>query len=375
MSVPLAPFPPPLVRASISSTDWAAIIESWNTALSLLLQLPSSSTFTAASSTANLNTFLATYCAFTPLSSRADPLRKKAFLLIHRTCASAKPVPLLTTPGFLEGFSRVYAKVPAAQRLLAELWRTHEAELEKEIKSLKKRHFPVFSRIAITRDDAVGLSRLFQLSPKIAAVFLAGDEFADAAADATGGGDSGGDVVAVKLFARAMTEAARVNWSVVIDGLYSLTTPSSGEREKALAMRLSTLGLGVKLTALADGTEYAARVEGAVQRLHELAPPMRQREDGRHHGKARDKGKGVVTPSDQQEPETTDKVDQIRDIFPDLGSGFVRRCLGAMGGDVEAVTAALLEGNLPADLAAADQTEELCAPPCPVFSTTLLFRL
>ena len=327
MSIPLAPFPPPSVRASISSTDWAAIIESWNTALSLLLQLPSS-TFAPASCSANLNTFLTTYCAFTPLSSPADPLRKKAFLLIHRTSTSAKPVPLLTTPGFLEGFGRVYAKVPAAQRLLAELWRTHEAELEKEIKALKKRHFPVFSRVAVTHGAAVNLSRLFQLSPKIAAVFLAGDEFADAAAD--GGGGSGGDVVVVKLFARAMTEASQVNWSVVIDGLYSLTTPSSGKKEKALAMRLSALGLGVKLTALADGTEYAARVEGAVQKLHELAPPVRQRKAGRHHGKVRDKGKGVVTASDQQEAETADKVDQIRDIFPDLGTGFVRRCLEAM---------------------------------------------
>jgi activating signal cointegrator complex subunit 2 len=277
------------------------------------------------------------------------------FLLLHRLLTDSPK--LLDTPGFLEGFARLYCNVPTAQKLLVSLWKSHEAEVEKAVKALKKKHLPVFSKANVTYDDAASLSRVFQLSPKAAATFLAGEEFVDVALD--------GDEVVVKLYARAMTEAARVNWSVVVDALYSLTVPSSGKKEKALARRLAGLRLGPKLKSMSNGTESESRVAAVVEKLHELSPPPRKVKSK----PAMDKGKGIAAPepspgparTDQEEEETASKVDQIRDMFPHLGAGFVRRCLKEIG-SVEEVTMALLEHNLPPQLLEADQSEELYIP-------------
>jgi activating signal cointegrator complex subunit 2 len=347
-SIPLAPYPSSSLRTSIPPPEWSAIVESWNTALSVLLQLPSAK-FTTASSSDNLARFLLSYLSHSSTNPDIDvpqrALRKKTFLVIHRLL-TAHPKTLLETPGFLIGFSRVYSRVPAAQRLLAELWKTQETVLEAAVKALKKTHLPVFSKATLSFDDAAGLGRLFQMSPQVAAMFLAGDEFAEVALD--------GDEIVAKLFARALCEAARANWSVVIDGLYTITLPSAGQKEHALAKKLAGLGVGSRLKELAEGTDYEGRVSGVVEKLQAFAPPTPVRRKKAN----KDKGKSVMTPQDQEETEMASKVDQIRDLFPDLGSGFVRRCLHALGGSVEAVTSALLEENLPAELIEADRSEE-----------------
>jgi activating signal cointegrator complex subunit 2 len=217
--------------------------------------------------------------------------------------------------------------------------------MEAAVKALKKTHLPVFSKATMTFDDAAGLGRLFQMSPQVAAMFLAGDEFLEVALD--------GEEVVAKLFARALCEAARANWSVVIDGLYTITSPSAGQKEHALAKKLAGLGVGSRLKELAEGTDYEGRVSGVVEKLQAFAPPPPVRRK-----KGKDKGKAVVAPQEQEDIEMASKIDQIRDLFPDLGSGFVRKCLHALGGSVEAVTSALLEENLPADLNGADRSEE-----------------
>ncbi|KAI5816227.1 hypothetical protein BZA77DRAFT_387889 [Pyronema omphalodes] len=354
MAIPLAPYPPPAIRTSIPPNDWSAITQSWNTALTLLLQTPS------AQLTDNLITFLISYLVSAPISP-IDALRRPVFLLLHRLLSESPK--LFDTPGFLEGFARLYYNVPAAQNLLVSLWKSHEVEVEKAVQALKKKHLPVFSKANLTYDDAASLSRVFQLSPKAAAIFLAGEEFVDVALD--------GDEVVVKLYARAMTEAARVNWSVVVDALYSLTVPSSGKKEKALAKRLAELGLGPRLRSLANGTESESRVAAVVEKLHELSPPPRKVKSK----PAMDKGKGIAAPepsteparTDQEEAETASKVDQIRDMFPHLGAGFIRRCLKEIG-SVEEVTMALLEQNLPPQLLEADQSEEFFPPESVQFS-------
>ncbi|KAI5785297.1 hypothetical protein FPQ18DRAFT_281092 [Pyronema domesticum] len=348
MTIPLAPYPPSAIRTSIPPNDWSAITQSWNTALALLLQTPSTQP------SDNLTAFLNSYLASAPILP-VDALRRSVFLLLHRLLTDSPK--LLDTPEFLEGFARLYCNVPTAQKLLESLWKNHEAEVEKAVKALKKKHLPVFSKANVTYNDAASLSRIFQLSPKAAATFLAGEEFVDVALD--------GAEVVVKLYARAMTEAARVNWSVVVDALYSLTVPSSGKKEKALARRLAGLRLGPMLKSMSNGTESESRVAAVVEKLHELSPPPRKVKSK----PALDKGKGIAAPesspgparSDQQEAETASKVDQIRDMFPHLGAGFVRRCLKEIG-SVEEVTMALLEQNLPPQLLEADQSEEFFPP-------------
>lgn len=61
-------------------------------------------------------------------------------------------------------------------------------------------------------------------------------------------------------------------------------------------------------------------------------------------------------------------VTQIQDLFPDLGAGFIVKCLDEYNDDIEQVTAHLLEDSLPAHLAAADRSEKLYVLPFLVFS-------
>jgi activating signal cointegrator complex subunit 2 len=75
-----------------------------------------------------------------------------------------------------------------------------------------------------------------------------------------------------------------------------------------------------------------------------------------------DKGKGKIT---QQEVNADihvhkmSQITQVQDLFPDLGSGFVSKCLDEYGEDVEQVVANLLSETLPPHLANADRSESL----------------
>jgi len=344
-TIPLAPYPSSAIRASISPVEWSEIVTNWSMALSMLLQLPAER-FKDVCSSGDTTKFLLGYLAGPgrPADASQRLLRKNVFLVIHRVL-TVDPKSLLGTPGFLTSFAHVYGHISEAQRLLEAVWKDHETEMEAAVKALKTKHLPVFTKAAISYDDAAELSKLFQTSPKVAASFLAGDEFVEVAMEA------GEDVV--KLFAKAWCEAARVNWSVVIDGIYSLTAPSSGIKPRVLLEELMGLGVGTKLKQLAAGTGYEERVAGAVEKLQPFkgVPVKRKKKD------VKGKGKMVITPYDH-EAEISSKVDSIQDLLPDFGTGFLRKCLGAMDGDVEAVTMALLEENIPAELVDADRKEE-----------------
>jgi activating signal cointegrator complex subunit 2 len=341
-SIPLAPYPPPPIRASISQSEWSTILDAWNTAVTHLLQLPTVK-FTAALANRrnNITRFLHSYLTSSPPPSAAEPdsrafktLHKSTFLLLHRTLTIPKPPPqLLSSPDPLLGFARLYSRVPAAQKLLDGIWETHEPQLEAAVTTLKRSYV----------SHAAPLAKLFSLSPKAAAMFLAGDEFTDSVVEA-------GDEISAKVFAKALIEAPRTNWSVVIDSIYSLSS-STGAKEKAFLLVLARLGVGEKLLALAKGTEYEARVSTVVGKLQTFGTASRKPREGRK--RVVDKGKSPAYAGGGEEAEMAEmasKVDLIRDLFPSLGIGFVRQCLQSMGGDVEAVTSALLEDKLPADL-------------------------
>lgn len=341
--IPLAPYPPPSLRNTFAPSEWSTVATTWTTALTLHLQLPASS-FTP---TPNLLTFLTTYLTHSPVpSSDAPALRHAVFRTLHRVLTT-DPLPLLKTTDFLPLFARTFPRLPAAASLLESLWSTHEADLDRAIVALKRSHLPVFAVTELSHSDGSTLAKLFHLTPRVAAGFLAGDEFAERAAE--GGGEN-----LRRLFARALCEAPRANWSVVLDTLYLLTAPSAGEKSRGLVEKLAGMGVGLKLEELARGTENEDRVAGVVEKLAIAAPTVRRKLRRRV-----EKGKAVERAVD----EVIAKVDSIRDLFPDLGAGFVRRCLAVMHGDVEAVTCALLEENLPAELVEADRSEELYVSP------------
>lgn len=130
---------------------------------------------------------------------------------------------------------------------------------------------------------------------------------------------------------------------MVCDVLYELVARAEGGGEKERVFLKALVERGV-VDALRRG-EGEERVEGVVRALERFGKVRRRRK--------KEKGKGRVVAE-----EDMGKVEVVRDLFPDLGSGFVKRCLEAMDNDVERVTGALLEDSLPPYLKTADRSEE-----------------
>ncbi|KAI9901977.1 hypothetical protein N3K66_003794 [Trichothecium roseum] len=75
-----------------------------------------------------------------------------------------------------------------------------------------------------------------------------------------------------------------------------------------------------------------------------------------------DKGKGRMSQQDADTDMHIHKmslITQVQDLFPDLGAGFITKCLDEYGDDVEQVVANLLSDSLPPHLSGADRSEPL----------------
>ena len=359
MSLPLAPYPPPSVRATFPADQWTAVLHSWSTALTHLLQLPDSK-FALSTITDPLVTFITSFLLESPVPTPADTptltLRKKSFQLIHRLLSLSHLPRNLLTPTFLISYIRTYGKTPAATQLIDTVWQRHEIAFSELLAKLKGDACSQIRRHAATGEFVEQLGRIFAAYPKIAAMFLAGDEFADAVMEA-------GDEGVAKLLGRALLEGGKVNWTVVVECLYTLTT-SPGEDAKRLLVRLAGYGVGQRLKTAAEESGAPARVAGVAEKLQGYAP-VRKRKPVAGKGKGKMPVAEVNTFMHEGEVEMESKVASIRDLFPQLGAGFVRRCLESLGGDVEVVTSALLEDNLPASLAGANREEEQYRPAAP----------
>lgn len=77
-----------------------------------------------------------------------------------------------------------------------------------------------------------------------------------------------------------------------------------------------------------------------------------------------EEGAYAAPPESQEVPLTDEqkKIRQIVDVFPDYGDGFIRKVLLRYDMNPELVIAAILEGNLPPDLASMDTSEPYIPP-------------
>ena len=74
------------------------------------------------------------------------------------------------------------------------------------------------------------------------------------------------------------------------------------------------------------------------------------------------KGKGKESAADvhaEMHVHRVGLISQVQDLFPDLGDGFISKCLDEYDEDVEQVVANLLGESLPPHLASADRAEQL----------------
>ncbi|KAI5837300.1 hypothetical protein DFP73DRAFT_568292 [Morchella snyderi] len=362
MSIPIAPFPPPAEHPSVPDSAY----ELWTLCLTHHLQTPAPAFASTSLPDPTLSTFLSTYLAHSPPPSTPaqQSLKRKVATLLHRLFTLPSPLalpPPYTTPTFLRSLS---TSLPRSRLLRTALdtppvWRRYETTVETMLRTV----------IAGKGAGSEGLEALFRFSRRAAETFLAGDDWVDVCVD------SG----RVREFRTAVLEVAgpapdtgrKGNWSLVTDRVYVLIGAAENPRvggsagkEKAFLRSLveETSFVGA-LRRVSRETPEEARVDALLGALERFGRPRVVRRKVVVEGGKKDKGKGkMVGPTEEEEVETMGKVATIRELFPDLGSGFLRRCLEAFDGDVEQVTSALLEESLPQALASADRSEEYIPP-------------
>ncbi|CUS11238.1 unnamed protein product [Tuber aestivum] len=332
--IPIAPYPPPEIQSLIPPDKWTKYQDSCVTALTHHLLLPAPS-FQNSLRDADLVEFLTTYASNrAATTARNTPLRQKVVQILHRIYATASPkhVPgQLVTATFLTELSREFGKNRVVRELLdrEEVWGLFEKDVLK-----------------CGLEDAISVIRFL---PRVSESLLAGDEWME-------GVIVRGEVAA--LATALVAVASRQNWGFLGDVLYRLVLEGrrdkkAGEFVKRLIWEMPVVGI---LEREVDGAPEEGRIAGVLDEVKSFGPVRRK-----------DKGKGrevldLEALSREEEDNLMMKVGSVRDILPHLGAGFVRRCLLQMDGDVERVTAAVLEGNLPGDLNLVDQEEEFIPP-------------
>ncbi|CAZ79655.1 unnamed protein product [Tuber melanosporum] len=336
LEIPIVPYPPPEIQSLIPPDKWAKYQDSCVTALTHHLLLPTPA-FQNSLKDTHLIEFLTTYASNQAPTTQNPPLRRKVVQILHRiyTTASPKHVPgQLVTATFLTELSREFGKNRVIRELLdkEEVWGLFEKDVLK-----------------CGLEDAVSVVRFL---PRVSESLLAGDEWME-------GAIARGEVAA--LATALVAVASRQNWGFLGDVLYKLVAEGkrdgkTGEFVRKLIWETPVVRI---LEREVDGVPEEGRISGVLEEVRSFGPVRKK-----------DKGKGrevldLEGLSREEESSLTTKVESVRDILPHLGTGFVRRCLLQMDGDVERVTAAVLEGNLPGDLNLADQGEEFIPPEAP----------
>lgn len=311
------------------------------------------------------------------LGPHATPLLKAVMQLLNRILSVASPAELLTFD-FVANTSRVYPKKVAAP-IVSRIFITEKAsiKLESSLLVLKKLLIPqldagINGDLKLVEQRLVRLNPLLHVSPHACALFLAGSDFFD-------GLVSGFKVMnpplrkvivtTLYLGLIGLAEAEPPKWAMLSDQFYSLQSAADAHKQGPLNANDSLVAELVTSTPILRTISRKVESSGAAnenlkKRVSALegfkkGPMVRPK---RLIKRRVDKGKGKESDEAAQTEmhvHKMSKITQVQDLFPDLGTGFVSKCLDEYGEDVERVIANLIEDSLPAHLASADRGEAL----------------
>ncbi|KAJ0157618.1 Activating signal cointegrator 1 complex subunit 2 [Fusarium oxysporum f. sp. albedinis] len=378
---PLAPFPQSSWRQHLSSSEWNTLLQSWTSICRAISSLSEKDIKTALARDDSIATFLVSFAeetaeaGFTILDSHSTTLPKAVFQLVSRVF-TVSPPPQLFDYAFLANIARIFPRKATAP-LIARLFQRHAAALEAALTALKKQLIPqleagIKGDLKSVEARLIRLNYLLHASSDTCTLFLAGSDFLD------------GLIVCFRVMNPSLrkviltttylclvglidTEPAK--WSMLSDQLYALKEAADAHKAGPLNVNDSLVPELITNTPLLKvllrrAEDTGAATENFKKRITAL--------EGYRKGtmvrpkrlirRRLDKGKGKIT---QQEVNADihvhkmSQITQVQDLFPDLGSGFVSKCLDEYGEDVEQVVANLLSETLPPHLANADRSESL----------------
>ncbi|RDA92760.1 hypothetical protein CP533_1416 [Ophiocordyceps camponoti-saundersi (nom. inval.)] len=370
---PLAPFP----EASwLADVDGEALVEAWSVLVGAYMNLSDEDFVAAASDEASVAVFVTSFVREAPFApSLASPLLKPVFQLTSRLLTLSPPAILLDC-FFLSHLARLYPR-NHVQPIIAQLFDSQPAVLESSLASLKKLLLPhltagIRGDLKLVQSRLVDINPLLHVSSHASAFLLAGSDFFDGLVSCFRVMNPPLRKVIIAttyLCLVGVSEARPPKWAMLGDQLFALKSAADAHKQGPLNVNDSLVAELVTATPLLRTLLRAVANSGASQqlltkRITDLEPfrkgPMTR---PKRRVKTRpDKGKGRATGQDDEAELLLDqmsKITQIQDLFPEMGAGFVSRCLDEYDQDVEQVVASLLSESLPAHLASADRSELL----------------
>lgn len=384
---PLAPFPSRRWWQHLSGQDWRDLSDAWIALSEAYLQLSDDDFRAAAEDHHSVALFLSTLQSETassppPVLPRAR-LLKATCRLTQRLLALA-PSPQLLEFSFLSDFAWLYPRSDTAP-LLASLFSLHGPALDASLSAVKKLLISHLDSgpnrdLGLIQSHLAALNPLLHASPQVCVFFLAGSDFFDGLVSCfrlTNPPLRRAIITTLYLAFVGLTDADPPMWAMLSDQLFALRTAAESHKKGPLGVNDSLVAELVTATPLlAVLLRRAERSDGAAESVvkkslyslesykkETVVPPLRPPAAARRQavdGKAKE---SATQAHAEVHAHLLSRITQIQDLFPNLGAGFVAKCLDHYQDDVEQVVAGLLGHSLPSYLSSADRTEALSVQP------------
>ncbi|KAI9147725.1 CUE domain-containing protein [Paramyrothecium foliicola] len=387
---PVAPFPKQAWRQQLSAREWDALVDAWTALSTAWLSLADAEFLKRSKQDESIAVFVATFTEDVAASSVPNPTAHSAALLkaVYQLAArllKLSPPPALLEFDFLANFAKAFSKKHAAPAI-ASLFENHASAAEASLTPVKKLLIPhldagIRGDLKLVESHLIRLNHILHVSPHACTLFLAGSDFFD------------GLVVCFRvmnpplrkaivtttyLCLVGLTAVEPPKWAMLSDQLYSMKAAADAHKQgptnanDSLVPELITTTPILKLL-LRRAEASGAASENLKKRINALevyrkGPMVRPK---RLVKRRVDKGKGKESGEEAQAEMHIHRMSQIaliQDLFPDLGAGFVSKCLDEYGDDTEQVVANLLSETLPSHLATADRSEPLSTQSIPTHS-------
>ncbi|KAL6400724.1 Activating signal cointegrator 1 complex subunit 2 [Ilyonectria robusta] len=386
---PLAPFPKAAWRQHLSSSEWDSLLAAWIALCHAWLALSDTDLKAAVSKDESVAAFLASFAEETAeagtasLGSHSTLLMIAVFQLTSRILTASpppQPQPQLLAFPFLADLAKIYPRRVTAP-LISQLFSQHSTILGSSLTSLKKLLIPhldsgIKGDLNLVESQLTRLNHLLHVSPDACTLALAGSDFFDGLVTCFRVMNPPLRKVIVTttyLCLVGLVDAEPPKWAMLNDELYALKSAADAHKTGPLNVNDSLVPELVTSTPLLKLLQRRAEDSGAAtENLKNRITALESFKKGAMVRPKRlvrrkiDKGKGKNKET-QHDLEAEihvhrmSQITQVQDLFPDLGAGFVAKCLDEYGDDVEQVVANLLSETLPPHLANADRTELLYA--------------
>ncbi|KAJ4163716.1 hypothetical protein LMH87_005425 [Akanthomyces muscarius] len=377
----LAAYPPAAWRHKLTPAEWASLQNAWVALLQAHISSSASELAKALSEEdSSLTRFLTTFAqeaASQDASHPPSPALLKAILQLTAQSSSSKPTSDLDTFDYLANLAKIYPKKLSAPVLSQALASPHAAAIESSLTTLKKSLISILDAgirgdLKSAEASLAKLNPLLHASPHVCTLFLAGDDFLDSLI-------AGYKVMnpplrkviiaTLYLCLVGLVEVTPPKWSMLSDELFSLKSAADQHKQGPLNANDSLVPELVTSTPLLKVLLARAEADGAATpNLKKRITALEAFKKGAMVRPKRlvrrkvDKGKSAQTSEDADAEvhiHRMSQITQVQDLFPDLGAGFVAKCLDEYNEDVEQVVANLLSESLPPHLATADRSEGL----------------